>query len=219
MPALFQKWLDSESVLAWAAKKAGSTRARGLAQMTVSMLLGEEGNQAQDLDRLISWIKLEGKPDVIYLANALLLGLARRIKNELGVPIVCALQNEHTWVDAMEGDYPKKVWELISERSEDVDAFTPVSHTYKRILKDKIKVPEEKMHVVPFGIDPSGYERSPLNFDPPVIGFLSRLCHSMGLEILVEAFILLKNKKGYRSVKLNLTGGHTGDDIPLIRRM
>jgi glycosyltransferase involved in cell wall biosynthesis len=38
------------------------------------------------------------------------------------------------------------------------------------------------------------------------------MCHENGLDILVDAFILLKQQEGFEDVNLVLTGGSTGDD-------
>jgi glycosyltransferase involved in cell wall biosynthesis len=38
------------------------------------------------------------------------------------------------------------------------------------------------------------------------------MCHKNGADILVDAFILLKQKEGFEDVELVLTGGSTGDD-------
>ena len=38
------------------------------------------------------------------------------------------------------------------------------------------------------------------------------MCHENGLDILVDAFILLKKEEGFEDVNLVLTGGSTGDD-------
>ena len=53
MPLWFQHFLDSPAVLDFAARRAGSTRAEGLEEMTLSMLRGEEGNQSEELDQLV----------------------------------------------------------------------------------------------------------------------------------------------------------------------
>jgi hypothetical protein len=83
MPAFIEHALDSKSVLEMAARKAGSTRAKGLEGMTISMLLGEDGGQKIELERLVDWLANEAKPDVVHLSNALLLGLAHRIKQRM----------------------------------------------------------------------------------------------------------------------------------------
>ena len=93
-PAWVDKLLNSKPMMKLAASMAGSTRAKGLEDMTISMLLGEEGLQKDELERLVEWLRDEAKPDVVHLSNALLLGLARRIKQEMDIPMICSLQNE-----------------------------------------------------------------------------------------------------------------------------
>jgi len=56
------------------------------------------------------------------------------------------------------------------------------------------------------------YQKFEPSLDPPVIGYLSRLCEENGLEILVDAFITLKDKTPFRNARLRLTGGRSGDD-------
>lgn len=212
MPAWLTRFFDSSFMLKFAASKAGSTRATGLEEMTLSMLRGEAGNQKEDLDLLISWLKEHGKPDVVYLANALLLGLARRIKAELKIPVVCALQDEDTWLDVMRPEYQEETWRIIQERAAEVDAFIAVSRYYADIMQPRMKIPENKMHIVHIGVNLNGYETSALPFNPPVIGFLSRLCEYYGLDILVDAFIKLKSDSRLKDLKLYITGGMTKDN-------
>jgi len=54
MPGWMERFFNSSSLLRYAAKKAGSTRTEGLEEMTISMLMGKEGNQNQELQEL--WI-------------------------------------------------------------------------------------------------------------------------------------------------------------------
>src|SRR5439155_15242449 len=93
-PGWFHDLFTSRALLKLAAGKAAKTRAEDLGELTLSILRGEEGNQARELDELIKWLKTQPPPDVICLSNALLLGLARRLKSELGAPGVCMLQGE-----------------------------------------------------------------------------------------------------------------------------
>jgi len=215
-PHWLNQLLDSPALLKFAASKAGSTRASGLEEMTLSMLRGEAGNQQTQLEQLVTWLKDEVQPDVVYLANAFLLGLARRIKQELHVPVVCALQDEDTWIQTMQENYVPLVWATLAERAQDVDAFVPVSQYYANIIANPLRIPPEKLQVVPIGINLEGYEPAPLTFDPPVIGFLSRMSESLGLGTLVEAFIKLKQDERLQSLKLHITGGHTADDQPFL---
>ena len=218
-PKWLKKLLDSLPMLRYAAKKSGSTRASGLEEMTLSMLRGEEGRQASELDQLIDFLSRELKPDVVHLSNALLLGLARRLKKDLGAKIMCSLQDENEWIDLMSGDYQKKVWALMAERAADVDMFVATSTYYAEKSRQLLSIPAEKIQVVHGGINLDGYELSPLPFDPPVIGYLCRLSEYFGLGILVDAFIHLKQDKRFQDVKLNLTGGYTGDDKVFVDKM
>jgi len=218
-PQWLEKLLNSRSILRYAAKKAGSTRAAGLEDMTVSMLMGEDGHQASQLDQLISYLRDDVVPDVVHLSNALLLGLARRIKTELGVKVVCSLQDENEWVDPMSADYRGKVWGLMAEKAADVDIFVTPSRYYARKAGALLHIPPGKICVVHDGLDLEGYRRSPLPTDPPVIGYLCRMSEYFGLGILIDAFLLLKQNPRFRNARLHLTGGYTGDDKKFVGEM
>jgi len=218
-PMWLEKLFDSQPMLRFAAKKSGSTRASGLEEMTISMLMGEEGRQASELDHLIKFLERENKPDVVHLSNALLLGLARRIKSDLGTKVVCSLQDENEWIDPMSDDYQKRIWDLMAERAVDADLFVAASNYYSEKSKEQLKIPDEKIKVVYGGINPEGYETSSLPFDPPVIGYLCRMSEYFGLGIIVDAFIRLKLDKRFTDLKLYLTGGYTDDDKIFVKEM
>lgn len=217
MPSFVKHALDSKSVLHMAAKKAGSTRAKGLEEMTISMLLGEDGGQKDELEKLVDWLADEAKPDVVHLSNALLLGLAHRIKEKVKIPMICSLQDEDVWVDAMTDQYKSKVWDLMSERGNDIDVFIPVSDFYSAEIHKRMTIPEEKMKTVHLGVDTSDYKPVAVAKKEPVIGYISRMCEENGLAVLVDAFILLRKNEKYKSVKLKITGGKTGDDLSYIK--
>jgi glycosyltransferase involved in cell wall biosynthesis len=215
------KWVDSmlnsKPLLKMASSMAGSTNAKGLEDMTVSMLLGEDGRQKEELDQMIDWIEGNYKPDIVHISNALLLGLAHRIKSRLNVRVVCSLQDEDVWVDAMDKGYQDKVWNLMSEKSADVDAFIAVSDFFAGVMLDRMKLPPEKIHTLHLGVNPANYEHVPFNRRPRNIGYLSRMCHENGFDILVDAFIGLKKKPGFEDVRLITTGGSTGADSKYLK--
>ncbi len=218
-PRWIDRVLDSRRLLTSIAKRASSTQARGLEKMTLSMLDGQHGNQAKELDRLISWLAGEARPDIVHISNALLAGLAKGIRTELDVPVVCSLQDEHTWIDQMQGDYDRLAWEVLSEKVADINAFVPVSRYYGEMMQKRMHIPAEKLHVVYPGIDLDGYEVAETPVRPPVVGYLSRLSQSLGLDILVEAFIRLKSDARLETLRLQATGGRTGRDGKFIARM
>ncbi|WP_423127738.1 glycosyltransferase family 4 protein [Gaoshiqia sp. Z1-71] len=217
MPAFVDRMLNSRPVLNLAAQNAGSTRAKGLEEMTVSMLLGEDGLQKEELERLVEWLRDEAKPDVVHLSNALLLGLARRIKQRLNIPVVCSLQDEDVWVDVMSEKHREEVWRLMEERGKEIDAFVSVSQYYAREMVKKLRIRKEQLHVNYIGVDPSDYQSLDVREKEPVIGYISRMCEENGLGILIDAFILLKEEVKYKPVKLKITGGKTNDDTSFIK--
>ena len=212
MPGWMEHMLNSAPLLKIAASKAGSTRAHGLEELTESMLMGKQGHQGKELDELVHFLKHHEKPDVVHFSNALLLGMARQIKEEVGVPVVCSLQDEDVWVDVMTEPYRVKIWNLLAEKARDVDAFVAVSNYFAGVMKSKMALPAEKVFVIPIGINPADYEFHSTPPDRPAIGYLSRIYEDNGFGVLVDAFILLKSRRGFENLRLHATGGMTGDD-------
>lgn len=218
MPKWLEDFFNSSSILRFAAKKAGSTRTEGLEEMTISMLMGKDGYQNQELQELIDFLKEHEQPDVVHLSNALLLGLAKQIKEQLKIPVVCSLQDEDQWVDVMSDHYREKVWNLMAEKAKDIDAFIAVSDYFAGKMKSVMKIPDHKMHIVPIGIEPELYKYSEPVTSPPVIGYISRMYEEHGFGIFIDAFIKLKQQKGFEDVLLKLSGGYTADDKKFVNK-
>ncbi|MEI6885103.1 MAG: glycosyltransferase family 4 protein [Bacteroidota bacterium] len=212
MPLWMEHVFNSGPLLKLAASKAGSTRAHGLEELTESMLMGKEGRQGKELDELVHFLKHHEKPDIVHFSNALLLGMAKQVKEELGVPVVCSLQDEDVWVDAMNDSYRGKMWNLLAEKAKDVDAFVAVSRYFAEVMKKSMHIPDTKLHIVPIGIDPSRYEFHAEPPEIPALGYLSRMYADNGFGILVDAFILLRSRGGFENLRLHASGGMTGDD-------
>lgn len=212
LPGFLRRFLDALPVLRWAAARAGSTRARGLEELTLSVLRGEEGRQAVELDRLVEWLG-EEKPDIVHLSNALLLGLARRVRQDLGVPVVCSLQDEDTWVDAMPEASRQHIWDCMAERAEDVALFLSVSQAYARKMRPALRLGPDRVRVVTPGVDTASRQPVPPPAQP-VLGYFARLAKSLGINLLVEAFVELCSRPGFEQLRLVAAGGMTADDAP-----
>lgn len=218
-PRWAQRLLDSNGLLAIAGRLSGATDAAGLGDLTLSMLRGEEGGQAQELERLVRWLA-DVRPDVVHLSNCLLLGIARRVRRELDVPVACSLQDEHTWIDALSGPEQERAWAILRERAADVDLFLPVSAYYADFMGARLALPSARLVVVPIGIDVQGFDcaQAPPS-GPPAIGFLSRVCEPMGAGILAEAFALLDSAGRLPGLRLRFAGGSTPQDRPFLRSL
>ncbi len=217
MPRWLHTLLNSAPVMRLAVRASGSTRANGLEGLTESMLLGEKGYQRDDLKELTRYLKTTAKPDVVHLSNALLLGMAGMIRKDAGIPVVCSLQDEDVWIDAMVPPQREKMWNLMSERARDCDAMIAVSDWFAGEMSARMNRSPEEIYTIPIGIEVEQYRFSSPGMDYPVIGYLSRMSHDNGFGLFIDAFILLRKNPEFRKVKIRITGGKTGDDSAFIR--
>lgn len=211
-PRWVDRMFDTPWMLKIAAARESSTNAASLGPMTLSMLEGRGGRQRKEVDRLVAWLQGHEKPDVIHISNALLLGLAPEIKRALDVPIVCTLQDEEPWVDAMPAPHKQLCWEAISGHAAHVDTFIATSAWYADRMSARMNTARERISVVYLGVETDQFVPMDLRFDPPTIGFLSRLSEAQGFGILVDAFIELKQEPALKDLRLRATGGYTTAD-------
>lgn len=220
--AVFRKtprWLDrifdGPGALAGAAKRAGMTQPADLGDLTLSMLRGEDGNQVKELDRLVEWLAGDGRADVVLLSNALLMGLARRIKRGTGATVACTLHGEDTFLDALPEPDRTACWETLADRARDVDVFVAVSHYHADLMTRRARLNADRVRVVYNGIDLSGYGPSSPS-EPPVVGYLARMCPPKGLHTLIDAFLLLRQGDKIPGVRLRIAGAQTAGDIAYV---
>ena len=195
-PEWLHETLASPSLLKLAVGAAAKTKASDLGAMTISMLRGEEGNQARELEELIEWLRRE-KPDVVSLSNALLVGLARRIKSELGVPVICSLQGEDWFLDALPSPDREQAWQTAAKRAADVDLFIPPSRYFADLMQERLKLAPARVRVLYNGLNLEGYGGAAPKNDgdtAPALGYFARMSSEKGLETLVNAFVLLKKR-------------------------
>ena len=211
-PRWMDRVLDSPRLLRWAAGRAHSTSAAGLEAMTLSMLRGEKGRQAKELDRLVRWLRDDARPDVVHLGNALLLGLAPRVRRDAHARVVCTLQDEDGWIDAMAEPGRGQIWEALRTLATEVDLFAAVSRFYADRMRARLGLEAGRVRVVPPGIDPRGFSPSASAPDPPAVGYLSRLTPGLGLDLLAGAFARLRKDPRLSRLRLLAAGGWTPAD-------
>lgn len=216
MPVFLDKIFDSAPMLKMAARRAGTTRTEGLEEMTLNMIKGENAFPDKELQRLVDYLTKDGKPDIIHLSNALIIGLSRRIKKKLDVKIVCSLLNEDDWIDEMAEPYQSKAWELISKEAKYVDAFLTPSNYYKQLFISKTGISEKNINVVPLGFDSDELVKIENKSTWPAIGYFCRINSQNGFDKLVDAFIELSSRNELPGLTLHVSGGFTGDDKPFI---
>jgi len=219
-PGWLHDLFASRRLLTWAAGKAAKTQAADLGELTLSMLRGEAGNQAREIEALLAWLKTQPRPDVLSLSNALLIGMVRRFKADFGVPVACALQGEDSFLDGLPENYRAACWQTLAERAADVDLFVAPSRYYAELMRQRLSLPAERVRVVPNGINLKGYAeegrnekaegRSPKaegqGAGVPTLGFFARMCREKGLDTLVEAYLRLRQRGRVGRLQLRVGG-------------
>jgi glycosyltransferase involved in cell wall biosynthesis len=219
-PAWLRSLLSSPVALKWAAGRAAKTRAADLGDLTLSMLRGEEGRQAVELNELVAWLKEHVKPDVICLSNALLVGMVRGLKSGLGVPVFCVLQGEDTFLDSLPEPHREQCWQTASARAIEVDGFISPSRYFGDLMSRRLSLRPGQVSVVYNGIALDGYDQPQAQTvapaKPPVLGFFARMCPEKGLDTLVDAFIELRKRNRVTGLKLRIGGSCGPADEPYV---
>jgi glycosyltransferase involved in cell wall biosynthesis len=218
-PRWIDNLLDSPGLLRSAAKRAGMTRATELGELTLSSLMGENGRQAKELERLAEWLAKEGKPDIVVLSNALLLGIAPLVRERTGAAVVCTLQGEDSFLDGLPEPYRLEAWAKLGENGRAAtDAFIAVSRYHGDLMTERATLPTDRVHVIHNGIMLDGYPTEPRQTmpDPPVLGYLARMTPLKGLETVVDAFIELKKRRTIPGLKLRVAGSQTDSDAAYV---
>jgi glycosyltransferase involved in cell wall biosynthesis len=233
-PGWLRDLLASRPVLQWAAGKAAKTRAQDLGEVTLSMLRGEIGHQARELTALIAWLKTRPKPDAVCLSNALLVGMARRLKADLEAPVVCTLQGEDCFLDVLPESHRAECWKALAERAAEVDLFIAPSQYFADFMRRRLGLPADRMRVVYNGINLTEYQRvgerkgsgdlNPVGAGSatgqdsmPVLGFFARMCREKGLDMLVEAYVELRQRR--KNLILRIGGSCGPADQPFVETL
>ncbi len=219
-PKWVHKLAGSKLVLNMIARQAVKTRPEDVGELTLSMLLGECGNQARELDDLIAFLKAQDeKPDVIVLSNALMLGMVRKLRFELDVPVVVTLQGEDYFVNSLDDEHRDICWQHMRHRAQEVDLFVTPSQYYAAEMMRHLEIEPERMRIVHNGINLEGYMQAAVAPHPPSLGYFARMCEEKGLGLLVDTFIELKSRKSVPHFKLRVGGGCGPGDQPYVNEM
>jgi len=201
-PWALDRLLDSRRLLEWLSSRTGDTRPADLGPLTVSSLEGDRGRQRKEVEKLARLLAAEFQPDVVHLSNALLLGLARRIGETTGAAVVCSLSGEDIFIEKIPPPHSTRIRALLRERAADVDRFVALNAFFADFMAGYLAVPRERIEVVPHGIDPAGFPPTPPDLADRrrkrggrlVIGSLARACPEKGLELLVRALPIVREK-------------------------
>ena len=221
-PWVFDRMLDNPKLLNSLASLSASTDARDLGELTVSMLRAEGGYQRKELAKLVKWLREDNQPDIVYLTNSMLIGMAREIKKALDVPVICALQGEDIFLRDLIEPYKTEALSLLAKRAVDADGFVAPCNYYAQFMAEEyLQVSVDNIHIVPLGLNLDGHGESLEKTEPPPlkIGYLARICPEKGLHLLVSAFYTLTQELGADNVELHVAGYLGKKDEPYFEEL
>ena len=223
LDSILGRLLDSRWLLVWLSSRTGSTRPADLGPLTASTLAGEQGHQRKEVEKLAAWLAAEVRPDVVHLSNALLVGLARRVREATGAKIICSLSGEDIFIEQIPAPHYGRIRQLLRERAADVDQFVALNHSFAAFMADYLAVPIETISVIPHGVDRTGFPaaapdlvaRRRARGGRLVVGSLARACPEKGLEQLVRSLPLLARD---RDVEVLAAGAEVDAEQGYLRR-
>lgn len=204
LPRFLTRALDARWLLEGVGRYAAKTRAADVAELTVSILRGEDGNQEAELDRLVEGLRAL-RPQLINLPNLMFLGVARRLRHELKADVVCTLSGEDLFLDALPEDTRGRVLEILELCRDDASAYLATSRYYRDHCVRHFGLPAAKVHHVPMGIEVADARpRAEEPSGPFTIGYLARIGPEKGLMNLARAFAALRDEG--RNCRLRIAG-------------
>ena len=210
VPKAVERVLDHPRLLGLVSRIGASIDARQLGGLTLSLLQGENGRQSKELDELVAWLRDDYRPDIVHVTNPLLIGIVRKIKDDLGVPVLCSVQGEDIFLEQLVEPYGSRVRDTLRERARDVDGFVATSRYYADYMTGYLGVSPQRMHHVKLGIHLEGQGGAAPERDsrrPFTVGYLARVCPEKGLHVLLDAFrLLVERAAGKHEVRLRIAG-------------
>ena len=219
VPKWLDKALDSRPLLGKIAKaqKGSMTAGKEVGAMALSTFQGVDGPLAKEFRHLVDWAVNKEKPDAIFLSTAMQLGLAPAIKAVSDIPVFCSFQGEDTFLESLIEPYQSQVWEVMRTASSHIARFLAPSEAFFKYMAERLQIGEERVSIIPNGINLDGYSPPVDAPTPPKVGFLARLNYLKGLDLLVEAFIILhKTDKIPLETQLDIAGTTLPDDQKFI---
>ena len=211
LPRFTRRWLDWEPLIRFATRKSASYDAKQLGELSVSMLQGSRGRQADEVDRLSHWLSDEMRPDAILFTNLLIGGCLPEISELLPQSRrIVLLQGDDIFLDHLPQAERIQVLELCRSLVPYVDYFVTHSQFYADKMADLLKVPDERMVVTPLSIDLGPFDQVQGSVDRSAeefrIGYLARIAPEKGLHHLVEAFVDLAKMPDNDNLTLHVAG-------------
>jgi glycosyltransferase involved in cell wall biosynthesis len=206
LPRVLDRLWDAPAVIRALTSGATSTDPGTLGALTLSMLEGTGGALRREFEKLVEWTAGEPAPDVVILPNSLLIALAEPLRQAFKRPVCCTLQGEELFIDGLQPSFREQVLARIRAQAVHVDRFIAVSDYCARFMTEWLRLPPEKVVVVPLGINMDGYEAATPRPHPFTVGYFARVAPEKGLHILADAYIRFRRREPSARARLHAAG-------------
>jgi len=162
------------------------------------MLKGTHGPQREEVGQLVSWLTTDLRPDLILFSNALLSGIVPSLRSKFDGPIVCLLQGDDIFLDALPDKWRQTSVDLVRENSLHFDRLLTHSTWYADHLAESLQLPRDRFDQIPLSLDcdvpvptadakPASHART--------VGYFARLCPEKGIDNFLDAAARLLPKE------------------------
>ncbi len=204
LPSFLTHWLDSPAILRSVGRLAAQTRPQDVGELTVSVLQADLGRQKAEFHKLLAAL-YPLAPDVVVLPNLMFLGIAHRIRLELGCDVVCTLSGEDLFLDELPSPHREHAFQLIAKCARDADGFLATSKYYAQHCSEHFGLPGDRIFSIPLGVRlDDALERAEPAGLPFRMVFVGRIAREKGLHNLATALIHLRNEG--RDCRLDCAG-------------
>ena len=203
LPNFVKRILESPALLRLASGIAVKTDSKDVGDLTVATLQPESSLHYRYFAALLRTLR-RIEPDLIHLPNLMFVGLAGRLKNALGVPVVCTLAGEDVFLDQLPPPFNTRACDLIRQGAADVDGFIAPTRYYAAAMIERFGLEAERVHYVPLGVHCPSLSPAPKVSGTFTIGYLARISPENGLLGLADAFAMLR--QAGRDCKLRAAG-------------
>lgn len=220
VPRRLRGMLDWPPLIRLATRQARSTDPAQLGDLAISMLRGADGQQREEVERLVHWLADSMQPDVIVLSNLLIGGSLPEIRRRLPeARLIVLLQGDDIFLDHLPETAKAEAIRLCGKLANEVDAIVVNSRFYAAKMGALLGIDAARFTTTPLSIDTSLFETMAGDARPAAgkefrIGYLARIAPEKGLHRLVEAFIELAGRTGNEAMTLHVAGwlGETNRD-------
>jgi glycosyltransferase involved in cell wall biosynthesis len=164
-----------------------------------------------EVGQLLDWLNTEIRPEIVHLSNVMLAGLARPVKERLGVPVVATLTGEDGFLERLPQPYYDQALAELRARSTDIDCVIALSRDYADFMAGYLRLPREKIEVMRPGLNLEGFpaarsEKQGAGSTEKTVGYFGRICEEKGTHMLLAAMAALDDTPGLPPYRIRLAG-------------